>query len=88
MRVKLSGSHYQLLVENKAMPMTPEQFSHLLEPFVVGEASRNHHLSGTGLGLSIVQETVHALSGTLQLEQDNGWFRVLLRFPIEMSETK
>ncbi|WP_438849530.1 sensor histidine kinase [Enterococcus sp. AZ048] len=87
-RGKRRGTHYQLLVENKAMPMTPEQFSHLLEPFVVGEASRNHHLSGTGLGLSIVQETVHALGGTLQLEQDNGWFRVLLRFPIEMSETK
>lgn len=87
-RGKRRGTHYQLLVENKAMPMTPEQFSHLLEPFVVGEASRNHHLSGTGLGLSIVQETVHSLGGTLQLEQDNGWFRVLLRFPIETSETK
>lgn len=50
-------------------------------------AVSNNHLSGTGLGLSIVQETVHALGGTLQLEQDNEWFRVLLRFPIETSET-
>lgn len=86
-RGERSGNHYQLIVENKAAPIPPERFAQLIDPFVVGEPSRNHRLSGTGLGLSIVQETITTLGGTFRIEQAQGIFRAYVTLPLQSTSS-
>lgn len=80
---KKQGDHYQLVFRNMAHTLSDQQFSQLTEPFVVGEASRNSHLSGTGLGLSIVAETVKALNGQLTLQQVDSYFYATIFLPLK-----
>lgn len=63
--------------------MTDQQIAQLKEPFVVGEESRNNHLSGTGLGLSIVEQTVIGLDGKMTLQQKNNHFIATITLPIK-----
>ncbi|OJG63678.1 hypothetical protein RV07_GL000985 [Enterococcus malodoratus] len=77
------GSDYQLIFKNKAIQMTDQQIAQLKEPFVVGEESRNNHLSGTGLGLSIVEQTVKGLDGKMTLQQKNNHFIATITLPIK-----
>lgn len=72
---------YRLAFENKAKKLSEQQFSQLIQPFVVGEESRNNRLSGTGLGLSIVNEAVKTLGGSLLLEQKEGGFIATILLP-------
>ncbi|MDT2598203.1 HAMP domain-containing sensor histidine kinase [Enterococcus hulanensis] len=81
---KKQGEQYQLIFVNKAAEMSHKQFSQLAEPFVVGEESRNNHLSGTGLGLSIVEQTLKLLGGELTLQQENHCFIATVVLPIEV----
>lgn len=81
---KKQGEQYQLEFVNKAAEMSHKQFSQLAEPFVVGEESRNSHLSGTGLGLSIVEQTLKLLGGELTLQQENHCFIATVVLPIEV----
>ncbi|MBX8936879.1 HAMP domain-containing sensor histidine kinase [Enterococcus gilvus] len=81
---KKQGEQYQLAFVNKAAEMSHKQFSQLAEPFVVGEESRNSHLSGTGLGLSIVEQTLKLLGGELMLQQDDHCFIATVVLPIEV----
>lgn len=81
---KKQGEQYQLIFVNKAAEMSQKQFSQLAEPFVVGEESRNSHLSGTGLGLSIVEQTLKLLGGELTLQQENHCFIATVVLPIEV----
>lgn len=80
---KKQGGQYQLIFVNKAAEMSHKQFSQLSEPFVVGEESRNNHLSGTGLGLSIVEQTLKLLGGELTLQQGDHCFIATVVLPIE-----
>ncbi|MDT2660344.1 HAMP domain-containing sensor histidine kinase [Enterococcus hulanensis] len=80
---KKQGEQYQLIFVNKAAEMSHKQFSQLAEPFVVGEESRNSHLSGTGLGLSIVEQTLKLLGGELTLQQGDHCFIATVVLPIE-----
>ncbi|WP_137662734.1 HAMP domain-containing sensor histidine kinase [Enterococcus hulanensis] len=80
---KKQGEQYQLIFVNKAAEMSHKQFSQLAEPFVVGEESRNNHLSGTGLGLSIVEQTLKLLGGELALQQGDHCFIATVVLPIE-----
>lgn len=80
---KKQGEQYQLVFVNKAAELSHKQFSQLAEPFVVGEESRNNHLSGTGLGLSIVEQTLKLLGGELTLQQENHCFIATVVLPIE-----
>ncbi|WP_251867747.1 sensor histidine kinase [Enterococcus malodoratus] len=77
------GKDYQLIFKNKAIQMTDQQIAQLKEPFVVGEESRNNHLSGTGLGLSIVEQTVIGLDGKMTLQQKNNHFIATITLPIK-----
>ena len=81
---KKQGEQYQLIFVNKAAEMSQKQFSQLAEPFVVGEESRNNHLSGTGLGLSIVEQTLKLLGGELTLQQGDHCFIATVVLPIEV----
>lgn len=74
---------YILTFKNQAAPLSPQQFSQLTDPFVVGEPSRNNHLSGTGLGLSIVEQSLNSLGGKLILQQETGWFIAKVILPIK-----
>lgn len=80
---KKQGEQYQLVFVNKAAELSHKQFSQLAEPFVVGEESRNNHLSGTGLGLSIVEQTLKLLGGELTLQQGDHCFIATVVLPIE-----
>lgn len=80
---KKQGEQYQLVFVNKSAEMSHKQFSQLAEPFVVGEESRNSHLSGTGLGLSIVEQTLKLLGGELTLQQNNHCFIATVVLPSE-----
>lgn len=77
------ATKYSLTFENKAAPLSPQQFSQLTDPFVVGEQSRNNHLSGTGLGLSIVEQSLKSLGGELLLQQEAGQFIARVSLPIK-----
>ncbi|OJG77822.1 hypothetical protein RV10_GL002215 [Enterococcus pallens] len=77
------ATKYSLTFENKAAPLSPQQFSQLTDPFVVGEQSRNTHLSGTGLGLSIVEQSLKSLGGELLLQQEAGQFIARVSLPIK-----
>lgn len=77
------ATKYSLTFENKAAPLSPQQFSQLTDPFVVGEQSRNNHLSGTGLGLSIVEQSLKSLGGELLLQQEAGQFIAKVSLPIK-----
>lgn len=88
-QVKITGnkqeSQYQIMFENRANPLSQQQFSHLKEPFVVGEKSRNSHLSGTGLGLSIVEQTLRLIGGEFTLRQENHSFLATIVLPIQQT---
>ncbi|WP_313631209.1 HAMP domain-containing sensor histidine kinase [Enterococcus devriesei] len=73
--------YYQLIFENSASEISQQQLAQLAEPFVVGEASRNNHLSGTGLGLSIVAQSLQLLGGKLVLQSTDGRFRATINLP-------
>lgn len=77
------ATKYVLTFKNKATPLSPQQFSRLTDPFVVGEPSRNNHLSGTGLGLSIVEQSLKTLGGKLLLQQEAGQFVATIILPTE-----
>lgn len=77
------ATKYVLTFKNKATPLSSQQFSHLIDPFVVGELSRNNHLSGTGLGLSIVEQSLKSLGGKLVLQQKARQFIATMILPTE-----
>jgi signal transduction histidine kinase len=52
---------------------------------VVGEKSRNSHLSGTGLGLSIVEQTLRLIGGEFTLRQENHSFLATIVLPIQQT---
>lgn len=81
-RGNVHGDWYQLVFENKTTVFSDQQFSHLTDPFVVGEDSRNNRLSGTGLGLSIVKEALKTLGGGLLLSQENDHFIATITLPL------
>lgn len=81
-RGNIRGEWYQLVFENKTTVFSDQQFSHLADPFVVGEDSRNNRLSGTGLGLSIVKEALKTLGGGLLLNQENDRFIATITIPL------
>jgi len=80
---KRTIQHYQLTFENQSIELSRKQLSKLTEPFVVGEESRNSHLSGTGLGLSIVEETLKLIGGALTIQQKDHRFVATVILPIE-----
>ncbi|WP_242704356.1 sensor histidine kinase [Candidatus Enterococcus ferrettii] len=86
-QLKISGKQqsakYVLTFENSAAPLAPQQFAQLTNPFVVGEQSRNHHLSGTGLGLSLVEQSLKSLGGELILQQKAGKFVARVILPLK-----
>ena len=61
-RIGLVGDGAQLLVSDTGSGINEDMRRRLFQPFATGDTK-----SGTGLGLAIAREIVHALGGTIQL---------------------
>ena len=75
-----NSTYLVLSVNDDGTGMTPEQQSHIFEPFV------SYKKGGTGLGLAIVQSIISAHHGHLSLDSSPGLgctFRILL--PVSLS---
>jgi two-component system sensor histidine kinase TctE len=62
-QLSLEGRHAQLRIADNGPGISPELARRLYQPFSAGDV---HH--GSGMGLSICQEIVHALGGTIILQ--------------------
>jgi two-component system sensor histidine kinase TctE len=58
----------EVVVEDDGPGVTPEQLSHLFEPFWRGERADLRNDGGTGLGLTIAREVVLRLGGDIQAQ--------------------
>jgi two-component system sensor histidine kinase TctE len=64
----VSGGGAWITVEDDGPGVTPEQLTHLFEPFWRGERADLRNDGGTGLGLTIAREIVLRLGGDIQAE--------------------
>lgn len=85
-RVSLTaaGGRAELLVEDSAPGVTPNQRSRLFERFYRAEGSRVRSSGGSGLGLSICREIALAHGGELEAgDSELGGLAVRFRLPLE-----
>ncbi|WP_281171305.1 sensor histidine kinase [Patulibacter minatonensis] len=74
------GDEVELAVENTGAPITAQQASRLVEPFLRGEGRLRTEHAGAGLGLAIAQRIIEAHDGTLVLTpREGGGLRVVVR---------
>ncbi len=78
LRAEINGQHLLLTVENTGKPLSPEQLSHLFEPFT--PFSEN----GNGLGLWICYQIVTQLGGTIRAESTPAQTRFTVTLPIDL----
>lgn len=69
-RVYPEGSETIIEVEDHGIGMSPEELTHIFEPFYRADTSRNRTVrhGGSGLGLTIVDEMVRKHGGTVTIE--------------------
>lgn len=65
------GAHVALAIEDTGAGLTPEQQSHLFEPFNRLGAERSG-VEGTGIGLVIVRKLLEAMDGRLEVQSEPG----------------
>ena len=68
-------------ISSDALDISPEE---LMERFVRGDRSRNSE--GNGLGLSIARSMTELQKGTMKIEIDGDFFKVILDFPLIKTE--
>jgi two-component system, OmpR family, sensor histidine kinase VanS len=77
-----SDGDVELVVENTGAPITAQQATRLVEPFLRGEGRLRTEHSGAGLGLAIAERIADAHGGSLHLApRDGGGLRVAVRLP-------
>lgn len=67
-KVKISCAHYQLVVEDDGKGMTPEQLTHITEPFYRTDKSRSRSEGGAGLGLALCKQIAEAHNAVISFE--------------------
>lgn len=81
-QVQDQQSQLQLWVENDGQGFTPEQRSHLFEPFSPLSKSGQGH----GLGLWVTYQIVQQLGGTIDLMQEGGRVRFTVTLPLDSTK--
>lgn len=66
------GREIRILVKDQGIGITPEDISHIFEPFYRGRSNGAEHVHGTGLGLSLAREIAEAMGGRLTVESMPG----------------
>ena len=80
-------SHWQLIVSDSGIGMSPPELEHVFEPFwqVDGSNTRDAH-RGVGLGLAIVQQNSELLGGEIRVNSKPGeGSRFTITFPLDAS---
>ncbi|MCI6040441.1 MAG: ATP-binding protein [Clostridiales bacterium] len=80
----VNGAHYQFVIRDTGMGMSPEFLARVFEPFARG--MRVSRVQGTGLGLSITKGLVERMGGTIFAESQEGkgsLFQIDLEFEAE-----
>ena len=67
-KVKISCSPHQLVVEDNGKGMTPEQLTHITEPFYRTDKSRSRSEGGAGLGLALCKQIAEAHKAVIRFE--------------------
>jgi PAS domain S-box-containing protein len=62
----------QFSVSDTGIGISPENMSHLFQPFVQVESSLNRQYEGTGLGLALIQRLTDLHGGSVQVESEIG----------------
>lgn len=82
------GDHVDILIDDEGPGFGPGDRTHLFEPFVRGDPSRNRDTGGTGLGLAVVRAVAEAHGGAVTLEESrDGHGRVRVRLMLSSGET-
>ncbi len=81
------GGHTTLefSVHDTGIGMTPEQISHLFQPFTQADSSTSRKYGGTGLGLTISQRLVQLMGGEINAQSQVGVGSVFT-FTLEMEQ--
>jgi signal transduction histidine kinase len=82
----LPTEQVQFQVQDTGIGLSPEQITHLFQPFTQADASTTRKYGGTGLGLAITQRFCQMLNGSLTVTSELGkgsMFTVLLPQKIE-----
>lgn len=69
-KVKISCADQQLTVEDDGKGMTPEQLTHITEPFYRTDRSRSRSEGGAGLGLALCKQIAEAHNASMRFESE------------------
>ncbi len=65
-------THWQLLVHDTGIGLSPEAVTYIFEPFRQVDGGTTRKYKGTGLGLSITKRLVEKMGGTIMVESEPG----------------
>jgi signal transduction histidine kinase len=81
-RLERTPLAYEVVVEDEGPGIPASHLTHVFEPFVRLEDSRNLETGGTGLGLTLVKAIAEGHGGSVTLENGSqGGLRARLRLP-------
>ncbi|MET0262447.1 MAG: ABC transporter substrate-binding protein [Rariglobus sp.] len=70
--VSAEGDRVRFRVSDTGISITPEQRTHLFEPYMQGDKSIGRRFGGTGLGLAISRDLARLLGGDITVESTPG----------------
>ncbi len=78
-----SGDHVAMAVQDRGMGLSPEDRSHLFEPFFRSAEARRRGHPGVGLGLAVARRIAAAFGGTIAVDSEPGQGSTFtLRLPV------
>jgi two-component system, OmpR family, phosphate regulon sensor histidine kinase PhoR len=77
-----SRTHMRVVVADTGIGIPPEHLERIFERFYRVDHHRSRQSGGTGLGLAIIQQILHVLAGTIQVESDARGSRFTVLLPL------
>lgn len=65
------GQEVRISVEDKGLGISPDELSHVFDPFFRGKQATSRQIRGTGLGLSLARDAVVAMGGHITVKSAN-----------------